>query len=224
MAGASCSTSPEEDPDAPETDVETDVSADLVEEDVSGLGEEDVDDGADLVEQDVSDLDGGDDTSTDIAPPDVPISPSDFYVGAGVDLETLGRNGQALTDLNLAPLTHFSIGYAHVSETGICTLTEASAIAIGQLIEAGPTPRLLLAVGGYTNSENFSSVSADPTARALFASSCAALVDEHGFDGLEVNWSQPVLGAFPDFDGEVDDWANYQLLLETTRGELDAVG
>ncbi len=199
-----CSSPAEEEPDASDTDA-TDVPT--------------AEDAGDTR----SDPDGAEDTAADTARPDVPVTPIDHYIGAGVDLDTLDRSGQSLTDLNLAPLTHLSIGYARLAESGICTLSEDHAAAIQELRGTNPSATLLLTVGGYTNSTNFSEVAATPQARALFASSCAALVDDNGFDGLEVDWSQPVLGALPDFNGEPDDWANYQMLLESTRTELDTI-
>lgn len=231
-----CSSPSDEDTDTG-FDVETDADRGDAGDDASDLGGEDIsrDPGGEDVTRDL----GGEDVARDLGEdgshpadttdtadavePDVPVTPIDHYVGASVDLDTLERNGQALTDLNLAPLTHFSVGYARVSEIGTCTLSDADAASIRGLMDTAPEPLVILGVGGYANSSSFSTVAGDPAARARFASSCVALVAEYGFDGLQVEWSQPVLGAFPEFDGQPDDWANYERLLASTRSELDSI-
>ena len=50
---------------------------------------------------------------------------------------------------------------------------------------------IYLAVGGANNSYNFSAVASNPSARAQFANSAKALVNQYGLDGFDVDWEFP---------------------------------
>jgi GH18 family chitinase len=58
-----------------------------------------------------------------------------------------------------------------------------------------PNVKLLLSVGGWTYSQNFSDVAATPAARKKFVDSCVDYMKEHGFDGLDLDWEYPGIGG-----------------------------
>lgn len=43
-------------------------------------------------------------------------------------------------------------------------------------------------LGGWTLSDNFPALSADPVTRDAFAQKCAELVAYHDFDGVDIDW------------------------------------
>ncbi len=59
------------------------------------------------------------------------------------------------------------------------------------LKKAHPKLKVLLSVGGWTFSQNFSDVAASATARKKFIDSCVTFMDKHGFDGLDLDWEFP---------------------------------
>ncbi|OAQ58066.1 chitinase 1 precursor [Purpureocillium lilacinum] len=72
--------------------------------------------------------------------------------------------------------------------------------------------KVLLSIGGYTWSTNFSSVARSTTARSTFAKSAVGLLKDWGFDGIDVDWEYPADAA---------QAADMILLLQELRRELD---
>ena len=74
-------------------------------------------------------------------------------------------------------------------------------------------------LGGWTLSCNFPSIAADPVKRKHFAEECVALIDEYGFDGIDLDWEYP---TYADHCGTPADTQNFNLMLQDLRAELDA--
>jgi chitinase len=124
-------------------------------------------------------------------------------------------------------LTHVFYAFANISPGGECVASnpaqdQANWAALQALKQAHPQLRLLLSVGGWTQSGLFSDVAATPEARTHFAQSCAALVQANGFDGLDVDWEFPVEGGLPANHTRPDDGLNFTALLTELRAALTA--
>lgn len=91
-----------------------------------------------------------------------------------------------------------------------------------QLLEAeNPALTLMMSIGGWEHSEGFHSVAASAESRARFAASCVNFMQEYGFEGIDVDWRYPVSGG--QTRGTTQDTANFSLLLEALRTELNAL-
>jgi len=81
--------------------------------------------------------------------------------------------------------------------------------------------KMVLSIGGWENSNNFSQVAADPQKRAHFARGCVQHINDYGFDGIDVDWEFP---GYVRHKGTPQDKQNFTLLLQTVRDSLLALG
>ncbi|WP_402468337.1 glycosyl hydrolase family 18 protein [Isoptericola aurantiacus] len=111
-----------------------------------------------------------------------------------------------------------------------------------QLKEEYPDLKVMLSIGGWTWSKNFSRAAATQASRENFVSSCIDLylkgdlpvIDGRGgpgaaagvFDGIDIDWEWP--GSNNGLEGngvdEENDAENFRLLLAEFRSQLDAYG
>lgn len=85
-----------------------------------------------------------------------------------------------------------------------------------------PHLAVLISVGGWTLSTNFSDVARTSQGRAHFAKSAVAFMKKYGFDGVDIDWEFPGGGGLS--PGRPEDKHNFTLLLRTLRTELDTLG
>lgn len=70
-------------------------------------------------------------------------------------------------------------------------------------------------IGGSDFSEPFSAMAAATASREEFAKRCVHIIQNYGFDGIDIDWR---------FPKDPIDMANYSLLLSQIRDKLDALG
>ncbi|XP_030368868.1 acidic mammalian chitinase-like [Scaptodrosophila lebanonensis] len=80
--------------------------------------------------------------------------------------------------------------------------------------------KIIATVGGWNEGSNkYSAMAADPNKRALFISSALSFIQEHGFDGLDVDWEYPV-----ERGGVPEDRNNFVTLLSEIKQVFDQHG
>lgn len=82
-----------------------------------------------------------------------------------------------------------------------------------------PSLRIIMSIGGWEMSDNFSDIAGNEQDRIRFARSCISFMREYDFDGIMIDWRYPVSGGRS--MGDPDDYDNYPLLLGDFRGQLD---
>jgi GH18 family chitinase/predicted TIM-barrel fold metal-dependent hydrolase len=80
---------------------------------------------------------------------------------------------------------------------------------------------VILSIGGWTTSNNFPQVSADPQKRANFAHWCVKHIQQYGFDGIDIDWEFP---GYKRHNGTPQDRDNFALLLQAVRDSLQMLG
>ena len=146
-----------------------------------------------------------------------------------------------VTEIPANKLTHINYAFANVSSDGGCVLGDPWADTqypypgdrwdeplrgnfkqLKLLKQQYPQLKTLLSVGGWTWSENFSNAALTPASRQHFAQTCVQMMEQYGFDGLDIDWEYPVSGG--ETPGRPEDKQNYTLLLEELRNQLNAQG
>lgn len=87
-----------------------------------------------------------------------------------------------------------------------------------------PNLKLLISVGGWSWSKNFSNMAATEETRRAFANSVVKFLREYGLDGVDLDWEYPVEGGESYNSHLPEDKENFTLLTQTVREALDAAG
>lgn len=92
--------------------------------------------------------------------------------------------------------------------------------ALVALKQENPSLAVLISVGGWGGSGNFSDMALTKQSRSLFIESAVQFIDRHQLDGLDIDWEYPgQIGAGNRFRPE--DKHNYTLLFNELRKRFD---
>ena len=148
--------------------------------------------------------------------------------GAPARLKVIGyvMDGPQLPPISASKLDAINFAFALVDPQGRVYLqrdTAARSLAgLTALRRDNPQLQVLASVGGW-GAGNFSEAALTAEARTRFADSIAALVLEHGLDGIDIDWEYPTLPG-PGISHRPEDRDNFSLMLEAVRARLDALG
>jgi len=73
-------------------------------------------------------------------------------------------------------------------------------------------------IGGWTLSDNFPTLSANPQSRDAFARNCVDILKYHDFDGIDIDWEYP---GYTDHSGTPADKENFTKMLAAIKAALD---
>jgi chitinase len=80
--------------------------------------------------------------------------------------------------------------------------------------------RVLISIGGWTDSGEFSDIALTHESRLGFAESALEIIREYGLDGIDIDWEFPVEGGLPTNKKRPEDKQNFTLLLKDIREVL----
>lgn len=130
------------------------------------------------------------------------------------------------TMVNPNKLTHINYAFVNVQHnrawlTNIKTDTLNFKYLVG-LKKKNPKLRVLISIGGWGWSGNFSDAALSDTSRRAFAASAVAIVRQYKLDGIDIDWEYPgQVGA-----GNIhrpEDKQNYTLMFRALRQSLDSL-
>jgi chitinase len=189
--------------------------------------------------------------STPVATSTPLVVPGGKYV-IGYYPSWVAKRNVFVKDIPAQKLTHINYAFSNVSEDGKCILGDPKADVervhsaaesvdgsedpnaadfhgnFNQLLELKqkyPDLKVLISIGGWSWSGNFSAASQDEASRQRFAASCVDLYLKQYkgvFDGLDIDWEYPVGGGMT--AGKPEDKKNFSLLLGELRRQLDELG
>lgn len=134
-----------------------------------------------------------------------------------------GARGVDVRDVDAAKLTHVNYAFANVRNDSVVLESPDDPANLARLtaLRAGhPDLRILLSVGGWSWSENFSDAALTEASRETFAQSAVALMTRFALDGLDIDWEYPGQPGEDNVYREADR-ENFTLLLRTLREHLD---
>ena len=93
---------------------------------------------------------------------------------------------------------------------------------LSELKNINPQLKILISIGGWTWSKNFSDAVLTDTSRQNFATSAVAIVSKYNLDGIDIDWEYP--GMIGDSNVyRPEDKQNYTLLFRDLRHALDSL-
>ena len=123
------------------------------------------------------------------------------------------------SDVAAEKLTRINYAFANIQDGRIVTGSPVDAANFATLVglkRQNPSLQVLVSVGGWTWSGNFSDMALTKESRRRFIDSVVEFVDRYNLDGLDIDWEYPGLtGAGNRFRPE--DKRNYTLLLKELR-------
>jgi chitinase len=122
-----------------------------------------------------------------------------------------------------AKLTRINYAFANIQDGKIVAVSPADAPNFATLValkQQNPSLEVVVSVGGWLWSGNFSDMALTRSSRARFIDSVAAFIRQYRLDGLDIDWEFPgQVGAGNRFRPE--DKENYTLLLTELRRRFD---
>jgi len=124
-------------------------------------------------------------------------------------------------------LTHLNYAFANIKNNRI-SLSNAGTDTVNlknlnTLKIKNPNLKILVSVGGWSYSGNFSDMALSDSSRKAFGRSAAMLVNKYKLDGIDIDWEFPGLPGAGNVH-RFEDKHNFTLLMKACREELDRVG
>ena len=129
-----------------------------------------------------------------------------------------------IDEIDAKKLTHINYAFVNcIDSMAVLSNLKTDTVnfrLLNQLKKVNPDLQILISIGGWTWSKNFSDAVLTPTSRALFAKTSVDIVRQHKLDGVDIDWEYPgQLGDNNKFRPE--DKGNFTLMFIELRKELD---
>ncbi|WP_221393843.1 glycoside hydrolase family 18 protein [Dyadobacter sp. NIV53] len=139
-----------------------------------------------------------------------------------------GFHGLLETDkIEAKKLTHINYAFVDV-KNGKAFLTNEKTDStnfrnLKLLKEKNPDLKLLISIGGWAWSENFSDAVLTESSRKIFAVSSVDIIRKYELDGVDIDWEYPGMAGEEGNVFRPEDKQNFTLMFEAIRKELDVL-
>lgn len=130
-------------------------------------------------------------------------------------------------EISADKLTHINYAFVNVVNNRAVLTNEKTDTVNFRKLKAlklqNPDLKILISLGGWTWSGNFSDAVLTDTARRAFAASAVDIIRKHNLDGVDIDWEYP---GRPGYEGNVyrpEDKENFTTMFAELRKELDAL-
>ncbi|MFV0536329.1 MAG: glycoside hydrolase family 18 protein [Dysgonomonas sp.] len=137
---------------------------------------------------------------------------------------------KGLVDINkISPnkITHINYAFVDVKDGRAFLTNEATDTVnfrkLNELKQQNPELKILISIGGWSWSRNFSDAVLTSEGQKTFAKSAVDIMNKYNLDGVDIDWEYP---AIPGDEGNIyrpEDKKNYTLMFAAIRDELDAL-
>jgi chitinase len=139
-----------------------------------------------------------------------------------------GFRGLINTDIiNADMLTHINYAFIDIKGNRAWLSNESTDTInfrnLNRLKLKNPALKLLISIGGWSWSENFSDAVLTDTSRKAFAKSAVDIISRYNLDGVDIDWEYP---GIPGEKGNIfrsEDKQNFTLMFSEIRAELDSL-
>jgi chitinase len=128
------------------------------------------------------------------------------------------------TSIDAKKLTHINYAFVDVKDsmawlTNIATDT-INFRKLNKLKKDNPDLKIIISIGGWAWSENFSDAVLTEHSRKKFAETSVAIVEQYNLDGVDIDWEYPGLKG-EDNVFRTEDKEHFTLMFKTIRESLD---
>jgi chitinase len=92
---------------------------------------------------------------------------------------------------------------------------------LNELKKINPELKIMISIGGWSWSENFSDAVLTPSSRKLFAKSSVDIIRQFDLDGVDIDWEYPAMRGEEGNIYRPEDKQNFTLMFKDIRTELD---
>ncbi len=139
-----------------------------------------------------------------------------------------GFHGLLNTDhIEVNSLTHINYAFVNIVD-GQAFLTNEKTDStnfrnLARLKAINPELKILISIGGWAWSENFSDAVLSDSSRIVFAKSSVDIIRKYDLDGVDIDWEYPGMEGEEGNVFRPEDKENYTLMFKALRKELDVL-
>jgi len=140
-----------------------------------------------------------------------------------------GFRGLVKTELiDVKKLTHINYAFVNVKDS-LAVLTNLQTDStnfrkLNELKRINPDLKILISIGGWAWSENFSDAVLTESSRRMFAKSSVDIIRQFNLDGVDIDWEYPGMRGEEGNVFRPEDKQNFTLMFKGIREELDKLG
>ncbi|MBB4036371.1 chitinase [Dysgonomonas hofstadii] len=124
-------------------------------------------------------------------------------------------------------ITHINYAFVDVQEGKAFLTNEATDVEnfknLNTLKEQNPELKILISIGGWSWSKNFSDAVLTQEGQKTFAKSAVDIMKKYDLDGIDIDWEYPAMEGAEGNVFRPEDKQNYTLMFAAIKTELDAL-
>ena len=129
----------------------------------------------------------------------------------------------AITEGDMKRLDSIHISFALIDDRGEAYWNSAGTESVLKDIRSkNPDLKIVISIGGW-GADGFSQAAATKEGRKKFSASAVRIMEEHGLDGIDIDWDYPG-SSQADIASAEEDKENFKALIRELRKQIDACG